>query len=878
MTDQPEQQPPSLPGFGRERALLPLRDVAVFPHLVITLYVGRPFSIKSLEYASKHGSEIVLVAQRNPEVETPKGEEVYDVGCLSTVIDSRPLNDGTHKVLVEGKRRVHIREVQYLEDQTLVCRAEDIEVFNKISDTPQEIALRRSLVTAFENFVRGQRKLSQELVAQAASVQELDRLVDTVVSHLPLSVADHQEFLEMSDVAARAEKLLARISQEQEISKIEKKIYGQVKKQIEKSHREFYLNEQVKAIQKELGDDPRNELDELKSRAENAGMSKRAKEKCLQELKKLSLMPMMSAEATVVRNYVDTLLSFPWKKRAKTNPDLVKAERQLASDHHGLEKVKERILEYLAVQRRAKRAKSPVLCFVGPPGVGKTSLGRSIAKATERDFVRISLGGVRDEAEIRGHRRTYIGSMPGKVMQGLVRAGTKNPVFLFDEIDKMGMDFRGDPAAALLEVLDHEQNHNFSDHYAEVGFDLSEVLFITTSNTLNIPPALADRLEVIPLSGYTENEKMEIARRHLIPKQLEQNGLEEGDLEIANDALLTAIRYYTREAGVRELERAISKICRKIVIDIERKAPKGRKAPAKGKKAKAKAKAGKPEAAEAAAPGDGTAPGADAPKPGEAEAKPEEAAPEKTKVSPRKKVVIGVKRAEKLLGVRQHKFGRANQEDKVGQVTGLAWTNVGGDLLSIEVAKFKGSGKIVRTGKLGEVMRESITAAVSVMRSRAKGLGIAESFHRNEDIHVHLPEGAIPKDGPSAGIGIVTALVSVFTGIPVRADTAMTGEITLRGEVLQVGGLKEKLLAAHRGGISRVILPEENRKDMEEVPEEIQKGLEFFWVRWIDEVLNIALTEIPSPKRGTKRRSKSAKPPVPPKDKGKEPFQEPVTH
>jgi len=817
MAENLEPETPTLPGIKGEYGLLPLRDVVVFPNIVITLYVGRPFSIKSLEHSGRHGNEIVLVSQRNSEVEKPGIDDIHPIGCLSTILDSRPLADGTYKVLVEGKVRARIESVEYRPDQALVCRSEPVESIPMV-DESSEAALRRTLLTSFEAYVKQHRKLSDELATQVASVEQLGKLTDVISSHLQLKVAVHQEFLDTADVEQRARMLLERLAQEQEIAKLEKKIHGQVKKQIEKSHREFYLNEQVKAIHKELGDDSKTELDDLKARIEKVGMSERAKEKCAQEVKKLSMMPSMSAEATVVRTFLETLVSFPWSKRSRTNADLSKAERQLDQDHYGLEKVKERILEYLAVQRRAKKPKSPVLCFVGPPGVGKTSLGRSIAKATSRKFVRVSLGGVRDEAEIRGHRRTYIGSMPGKVMQGMARAGTKNPVFLFDEIDKMGMDFRGDPAAALLEVLDPEQNHNFSDHYAEIGFDLSEVLFITTSNTLNIPPALADRLEIIPISGYTEKEKLEIATRHLIPKQYEQNGLEKGRLEITTDALLTAIRYYTREAGVRDFERAISKICRKVVMQLERdsdKRPKRKAPPAQA---------------------------------GDGESAPAEAAPKGAKPA-EEMITVDSETGERLLGVRQHKFGIANEEDKVGQVTGLAWTRLGGELLSIEVAKFRGTGKVLRTGKLGEVMRESIAAAVSVVRSRAKSLGISETFHKTEDIHVHLPEGGIAKDGPSAGIGIVTAISSVLTGIPARADTAMTGEITLRGEVLQIGGLKEKLLAAHRGGIRRVILPHENEKDMDDIPDEIKEDLEFHWVRWIDEVLHLALKEIPQPKR-----------------------------
>ncbi len=834
MTEQSKK--PNLPGIGEGYSLLPLRDVVVFPSIVITLYVGRPFSIKSLEHAAKNANEILLVSQKNSDIEVPKMDDIYDMGCMATILDSRPLSDGTYKVLVEGKARARIENIEFLKDQVLFATARVVASEESVSGT-QASALRRSLLTNFENYIKGHRKLTPEVAAQTSSIESLGRLTDVIVSHIPLPVSDHQEFLSETNVETRVRMLLKRIGQEQEISKLEKKIHGQVKKQIEKSHREFYLNEQAKAIQKELGDDNKSDLDELKKKIEMAGMTKRAKEKCLQEVRKLTMMPPMSAEASVVRSYLDTLLSYPWSKRTKTHTNLEKAHKQLDRDHYGLEKVKERILEYLAVQRRANNPRAPILCFVGPPGVGKTSLGRSIATATGRKFVRMSLGGVRDEAEIRGHRRTYVGSMAGKIMQGMARAEAKNPVFLLDEIDKMGMDFRGDPAAALLEVLDPEQNKNFSDHYVEVGFDLSEVFFISTSNSLNIPPALADRLEIIPISGYTENEKLEIARRHLIPKQLEENGLGTAELEFDDSSLLTAIRHYTREAGVRDLERSISKICRKAVVEIDSVKPDAQKAaetdcPAsvaeqKGDVAKPKAVSGKIASRRKPAG---------------------------------KKILVSEEKAGSLLGVRQYKFGRASEDDKIGQVTGLAWTNVGGELLTIEVAKFKGSGKIHRTGKLGDVMKESIEAAVSVVRSRAKLLGISETFHKNDDIHVHLPEGGIPKDGPSAGIGIVTALVSVLTGIAARSDTAMTGEITLRGEILQIGGLKEKLLAAHRGGIKRVILPEENRKDMEEIPQEIKDSLEFHWVRWIDEVLNIALQKIPQPKRKAKEESPKDEP------------------
>ena len=882
MTDSEPPGSPSLPGIKEEFGLLPLRDVVVFPHVVITLYVGRPFSIKSLQYAQKHDNRILLVAQRNSDVEVPMIEDIYRIGCLSTILDARPLEDGTYKLLVEGRSRAQVENVEFRRGAALLCRAEPIDVV-EVDSKATETALCRKLLSQFEAYAKSQNKIPGDLAGQLANIEELGRLTDSIASHLPLTVASHQEFLECADVGKRAGMLLERIGQEQEISKIEKKIHGQVKKQIEKSHREFYLNEQVKAIQKELGDDTKNEIDEFKARIEKSGMPEKTREKCDQEVKKLSMMPMMSAEATVVRTYLDMLLSLPWQKQSRPNADLRKAQRRLDHDHYGLEKVKERILEYLAVQRRAKNPKSPVLCFVGPPGVGKTSLGRSIAKATGRRFVRVSLGGVRDEAEIRGHRRTYIGSLPGKIMQGMARVGTRNPVFLFDEIDKMGIDFRGDPAAALLEVLDPEQNHNFADHYIEVGFDLSDALFITTSNTLNIPPALADRLEILMLSGYTESEKMEIARRHLIPKQLKQNGLNADDLEISNPALLSAVRYHTREAGVRELERSVSKICRKVVMHLETE--NDRKNRESGEERKP---AGKEEAEDGQTEADAhfVEPEEDDDLYDDAVLDQlEEDAPSLpaalAKLPADRRVVIGEKEAESLLGVRKYKFGIANEDDKVGQVTGLAWTQLGGELLSIEVSKFKGTGKIVRTGKLGDVMKESIEAAVSVVRSRAKVLGVPETFYRNTDLHVHLPEGAIPKDGPSAGIGIVTALVSVLTGIPARADTAMTGEITLRGEVLQIGGLKSKLLAGHRGGIKRVILPQDNKKDMEEIPEEIKEGLEFHWVRWIDEVLNIALREIPQQKRSAPRRTGKKRAIAPPPkqqaedDPGRD---EPLTH
>ncbi len=764
--------------------LLPLRDVVVFPHMVIPLFVGRPKSIKALEAAMEEGKNVVLIAQKSAANDDPTPEDLYDVGSIASILQMLKLPDGTVKVLVEGIHRARINHVLNVKEN---YEAEVTPIPQTESDNNEVEAMRRSLFGQFDQYVKLNKKIPPEVLTSLSGIDNASRLSDTIAAHLPLKLEQKQQILENFDVPSRLEQLLGLLETEIDILQVEKRIRGRVKRQMEKSQREYYLNEQVKAIQKELGETEEGaDIDELEKKIKGAHMPKEARAKAEAELKKLKLMSPMSAEATVVRNYIDTVVGLPWKKKTKVSSDLANAEKVLDTDHYGLEKVKERIVEYLAVQSRVDKLKAPILCLVGPPGVGKTSLGQSIAKATNRKFVRMSLGGVRDEAEIRGHRRTYIGSMPGKILQNMSKVGVRNPLFLLDEVDKMGMDFRGDPASALLEVLDPEQNHTFQDHYVEVDFDLSDVMFVATSNSFNIPPALLDRMEVIRLAGYTEDEKVHIARQYLLPKQMKANGVKEEELHIADAALRDITRYYTREAGVRGMDREIAKICRKVV---------------KAQLTKNK---------------DG-------------------------------KVQVTAKSLDKYLGVRRYSYGIAEKTNQVGQVTGLAWTEVGGELLTVEAARLPGKGKVDTTGKLGEVMQESIKAAISVVRSRAKTLGIAEDFYEKNDLHIHLPEGATPKDGPSAGIAITTALVSVLSGIPVRCDVAMTGEITLRGEVLPIGGLKEKLLAAARGGIKTVLIPEENQKDLAEIPHEITKNLDIRPVRWIDKVLETALERKPVP-------------------------------
>ncbi len=767
--------------------LLPLRDVVVFPHMVIPLFVGRPKSIKALEQAMEAATPILLVAQKSASKDEPSGDDLYPVGTVSSVLQMLKLPDGTVKVLVEGRQRARVSEIHEV-DGYFEAKIDPTTDDDEGSEETE--AMRRTLMTQFEQFVKLSKKIPPEILTSLSSIDHAGRLADTIAAHLPLKLDQKQEVLEIFPLDTRLEHLLTQLESELDILQVEKRIRGRVKRQMEKSQREYYLNEQVKAIQKELGEvDENSDLDELEKKIKTAGMSKEAREKAQNELKKLRMMSPMSAEATVVRNYIETLVGLPWKKKSKINKDLASAESVLEADHYGLEKVKERIVEYLAVQQRVDKLKAPILCLVGPPGVGKTSLGQSIARATGREFVRMALGGVRDEAEIRGHRRTYIGSMPGKILQSMSKVGVKNPLFLLDEVDKMGADFRGDPSSALLEVLDPEQNHAFADHYTEVDFDLSDVMFVATANSLNIPHALLDRMEIIRLSGYTEDEKLNIANKYLIPKQLKNNGLEEGELAIQEGAIRDIVRYYTRESGVRSLDREIAKISRKVV-----KAALARKTEKKATK-----------------------------------------------------TTVSSKNLDKYLGVQRFEYGVAEEANQVGQVTGLAWTEVGGDLLTIEAVSLPGKGTIIRTGQLGEVMQESIQAALSVVRSRAQLLGIKKEFYEKNDIHIHLPEGATPKDGPSAGIGIVTAMVSALTGIPVRADVAMTGEITLRGEVLPIGGLKEKLLAAQRGGIAHVLIPKGNVKDLEDIPASIRQKLEIHPVKWIDDVLKIALESQPTP-------------------------------
>ena len=767
--------------------LLPLRDVVVFPHMVIPLFVGRPKSIKALETAMEAGKSILLVAQKSAAKDEPAAEDLYRIGSVANILQMLKLPDGTVKVLVEGVQRATIVEIADLKTHY------GAEAVPFVSDelSPEETheieAMRRAMIGQFDQYVKLNKKIPPEILTSLAGIDEAGRLADTIAAHLPLKLEQKQAVLEMYDVRKRLEHLLGLLEAELDILQVEKRIRGRVKRQMEKSQREYYLNEQVKAIQKELGDlDEGADLDEMDKRIKGAHLPKEARTKADAELKKLRLMSPMSAEATVVRNYIDALVSLPWKKKSKISKDLTAAEAVLDQEHYGLEKVKERILEYLAVQQRVEKVKAPILCLVGPPGVGKTSLGQSIARATNRKFIRMSLGGVRDEAEIRGHRRTYIGSMPGKILQNMTKVGVRNPLFLLDEVDKMGMDFRGDPASALLEVLDPEQNHTFVDHYIEVDYDLSDVMFVATANNMNIPAPLLDRMEVIRLSGYTEDEKINIAMRYLLPKQLKNHGLLANECAVSESAVRDIVRYYTREAGVRALEREISKISRKVVKALLLKKREG-------------------------------------------------------------VVQVTARNLDKYLGVRRFTFGMAEKQNQVGQVTGLAWTEVGGELLTIESAVMSGKGKMVTTGKLGEVMQESIQAALTVVRSRSQKLGIRPDFYQNSDIHIHLPEGATPKDGPSAGIGICTAMVSLLTGIPVRADVAMTGEITLRGEVLPIGGLKEKLLAAHRGGIKTVLIPEENVKDLVEIPDNVKNRLDIHPVRWIDQVLEHALERVPQP-------------------------------
>ena len=774
----------SLPTEPVELPLLPLRDVVVFPHMVIPLFVGRPKSIKALEVAMEAGKGILLVAQKSAVKDEPETEDLYNIGCVANILQMLKLPDGTVKVLVEGTQRAYVDSIES-GDEMFVAIARPVAVDSSIDHEVE--ALRRAVITQFDQYVKLNKKIPPEILTSIAGIEEAGRLADTIAAHLPLKIDQKQDVLEMFEIRPRIERLLAQLETEIDILQVEKRIRGRVKRQMEKSQREYYLNEQVKAIQKELGEGEEGaDYEELEKKAKAAGMSKEGMTKVQSELKKLKLMSPMSAEATVVRNFIETLINLPWRKKTRISKDLAEAGKTLDKDHWGLEKVKERIIEYLAVQQRVDKLKAPILCLVGPPGVGKTSLGQSIATATGRKFVRMSLGGVRDEAEIRGHRRTYIGSMPGKILQNMTKVAVKNPLFLLDEVDKMGQDFRGDPSSALLEVLDPEQNSTFVDHYVEVEYDLSEVMFVATANTMNIPAPLLDRMEVIRLSGYTEDEKINIASRYLLPKQMKTNGLKQTELTVAESALRDIVRYYTREAGVRALERDISKICRKVVKTLLLK-------------------------------------------------------------KSQTKLAVTARNLDKFLGVRRYSFGMAERENQIGQVTGLAWTEVGGELLTIEAVVLPGKGKTITTGKLGEVMQESIQAALSVVRKRSRSLGIAENFYQNSDIHIHLPEGAIPKDGPSAGVGICTALVSVLTGIPVRCDVAMTGEITLRGEVLPIGGLKEKLLAAVRGGLGRVLIPEENVRDLSEIPDNIKNKLEIIPVKWIDQVLELALERPPQP-------------------------------
>ncbi|MFH0223953.1 endopeptidase La [Vibrio furnissii] len=766
-----------------EIPVLPLRDVVVYPHMVIPLFVGREKSIQCLEAAMDNNKQVLLVAQKQPETDEPKITDLFDVGTVATILQLLKLPDGTVKVLVEGQQRAKITQIQ--EGEFFSAEAEYM-LTPELDDKEQEVIV-RSAINQFEGFIKLNKKIPPEVLTSLNGIDEAARLADTIAAHMPLKLIDKQKVLEILDVSERLEFLMGQMESEIDLLQVEKRIRNRVKKQMEKSQREYYLNEQMKAIQKELGemDDAPDEFEALKQKIDESKMPKEAREKTEQELQKLKMMSPMSAEATVVRSYIDWMVSVPWNKRSKVKKDLSKAEEILNADHYGLERVKERILEYLAVQSRINKLKGPILCLVGPPGVGKTSLGRSIAAATGRKYVRMALGGVRDEAEIRGHRRTYIGSLPGKLIQKMAKVGVKNPLFLLDEIDKMSSDMRGDPASALLEVLDPEQNNSFNDHYLEVDYDLSDVMFVATSNSMNIPGPLLDRMEVIRLSGYTEDEKLNIAKRHLVNKQIERNGLKPSEIVIEDSAIIGIIRYYTREAGVRSLEREISKICRKAVKKILLNGGV-------------------------------------------------------------KTVTVNQENLKEFLGVQRFDFGKADEFNRIGQVTGLAWTEVGGDLLTIETQSILGKGKLTQTGSLGDVMQESIQAAMTVVRSRADKLGINPDFYEKRDIHVHVPEGATPKDGPSAGTAMCTALVSCLTGNPVKAEVAMTGEITLRGEVLPIGGLKEKLLAAHRGGIKTVLIPKDNERDLEEIPDNVIADLKVIPVRWIDEVLKVALENDPT--------------------------------
>ena len=773
-----------LPPTPIDLPLLPLRDVVVFPHMVIPLFVGRPKSIKALELAMESDRRIMLVAQKTAAKDEPQVADMFDVGCISTILQMLKLPDGTVKVLVEGQQRALVASIDDGETH-FTATVNPVEASEE-GQKPSEIeALRRAVMQQFDQYVKLNKKIPPEILTSISSIDDPGRLADTIAAHLPLKLENKQLVLDLSDVKLRLENLFEQLDREVDILNVDKKIRGRVKRQMEKNQRDFYLNEQVKAIQKELGEGEEGaDIEEIEKKIKAAKMPADARKKADAELKKLKLMSPMSAEATVVRNYIDVLTGLPWAKRTKIKHDLANAEGVLNEDHYGLDKVKDRILEYLAVQQRVDKVKAPILCLVGPPGVGKTSLGQSIAKATGRKYVRMALGGMRDEAEIRGHRRTYIGAMPGKVLQSLNKVGTRNPLFLLDEIDKLGTDFRGDPSSALLEVLDPEQNHKFGDHYVEVDFDLSDVMFVATSNSMNIPPALLDRMEVIRLSGYTEDEKTNIAMKYLLPKQMTNNGVKDEELQVTEAAVRDVVRYYTREAGVRSLERELSKICRKVVKGLQLK-----------------------------------------------------------KMEPQ--VVVTADNLPDYLGVRKYTYGRAEQQNQVGQVVGLAWTEVGGDLLTIEAATMPGKGVITRTGSLGDVMKESVEAARTVVRSRARMLGIKDEAFEKRDVHVHVPDGATPKDGPSAGAAMTTAFVSALTGIPVRGDVAMTGEITLRGEVTAIGGLKEKLLAALRGGIKTVLIPEENVKDLQEIPDNVKSGLEIVPVKWIDKVLEVALERMP---------------------------------
>ncbi|NCF34291.1 MAG: endopeptidase La [Proteobacteria bacterium] len=783
--------------------VLPLRDMVVYPHGVHPLFVGTESSIRALEAAMADSKKIFLIAKRDSEKTDLAADDLYALGTVATILQLLKLPDGTVKVLVEGSQRAEVAQLEFDEEYIRVavdaCSEETME-------GREAEALIRTLLSQFEQFAQNSKKIPQEVLASLSGIDDPSRLMDTVAAQMSLELEDRQQILETLDLNGRMELLLSLMDAEIDVQEMEKRIRGRVKKQMEQSQRDYYLNEQMKAIQKEMGDDSQSEVDELQQRIDDLGMPAEAKDKAQAELNKLKNMAPMSAEATVVRSFIDWMVNIPWSKKSRVRKDLAAAQQILDEDHYGLEEVKDRIIEYLAVQNRVKRSKGPVLCLVGPPGVGKTSLGESIARATNRKFVRMALGGVRDEAEIRGHRRTYIGSMPGKVMQKMAKTAVVNPLFLLDEIDKMGMDMRGDPASALLEVLDPEQNNSFNDHYLEVDYDLSDVFFICTSNSMNIPAPLLDRMEIIRLPGYTEDEKLNIARRYLVPKQVKNNGLKDGELEITDDALLALIRYYTKEAGVRGLEREIAKLARKVVkkqaLAASLKGGRGQaKEPIKGKK-------------------------------------------------PPKKIVLKAENLEEYSGVAKFTYGLAEEENKVGIVTGLAWTQVGGELLNIEAVAMPGKGQQIKTGSLGDVMQESIQAALTVVRSRSESLGIASDFFEQADLHIHVPEGATPKDGPSAGIGMCTAMISVITGIPVKAEVAMTGEINLRGQVLPIGGLKEKLLAAHRGGVKQVVIPAENEKDLKEIPDNVKAKLQIHPVKWIEEVLQIALENMPEPDVG----------------------------